>query len=147
MRILALEAEKAGKAPFSAFLLRIVGVFQFIGASWLAYALTASLRDSLGSFGMLFGIVFATTLGLSASLTSFVIARIVDDIHAIRWNTDGFGVEYDKDDLRSLTVAVNKLTTNIQAIKDHSHDPDEADAHKETEEYNPDNDPFDDFEE
>lgn len=150
MKILANEIGKAGKAPFTAQLLQFVGISQFIGASWLAITLSGTLRNQIGPVGVVIGVFLAVDLGISASLISFVLARIVTDLNAIRWNTDGYTVEREKDDLRLLSRAIEKLSDNIDRIVHDSPDAEQIEEPEQSEtpkdEYDPDNDPYDNFE-
>lgn len=144
MKIMAREYEKAAAKPYHSYLLRILGFFQFIGATWVIFLFSAVFEKYLGPNGVIICYIVAFIVGTFASLSTFVLAQIVDYLHAIRWNTDSFNVEHEKGDFRALAVAVNTLTENIQAIVGNAR---EGNAPEAPEAYDPNHDPFDDFEE
>ena len=140
MKITPIEKKKAQKPPALTIVLEVIGTIQFLSASFVTFSVTALLGTRLGAMGTIIGIFAGVGLGLSASVLPFVLARIIESLNAIQWNTSGSNIEHEKGDFRALAVAVNTLTENIQAIVGNARNADApADA------YDPDHDPFDDF--
>ena len=148
MKIMAREVGKAEKAPVSASLLQLTGVSHLFFVAWIVWNSTALWRDQLGVIGIILSILVALDLAVSASLMSFVLARVVMDLHAIRWNTDGYTVERDKEDMRLLSRAIDRLSDNIDRIVngDHVEATDETEPEDPQEDYNPDDFPYDEYE-
>ena len=112
MRLLAKEYKNARKAPMSANVLQLIGVAQFFGASWFVFGVAGNLRPYIHPAFYVVSLIVGVSLGLSASVMSFAIARIIMDLHSIRWNTDGYmGVR--EDDERKLLFG---MANNIYAI-------------------------------
>lgn len=153
MKIMAREFEKAEKAPFSASVLQLIGVSQFLSASWMIFALTGALRQQLGSGGVALGVFLAVDLGLGASIISFAAARLLTDLHAIRWNTDGYTVQHEKDDLRLLGKAMDRLSYNIERALSQPAAPSQpvprpvsrpaSHPSADSDDFDPDHDPYD----
>ena len=112
MRLLAKEYKNARKAPMSANVLQLIGVAQFFWASWFVFGVAGNLRPYIHPAFYVVSLIVGVSLGLSASVISFAIARIIMDLHSIRWNTDGYmGVR--EDDERKLLFG---MANNIYAI-------------------------------
>lgn len=116
MRIMAREYKEARKAPLPSIVLEIIGVFQFIGASWFVLALTFNLRAYLRPELYLLCLIVGVCLGLSASVTSFAFARIVADLYATRWHTDSYEVERDDDERRMMDGMARNLAAIARAV-------------------------------
>jgi hypothetical protein len=96
----------------SANVLQLIGVAQFFGASWFVFGVAGNLRQYIHPAFYVVSLIVGVSLGLSASVISFAIARIIMDLHSIRWNTDGYmGVR--EDDERKLLFG---MANNIYAI-------------------------------
>ena len=140
MKISALEYEKAASRPYYAWVLRAIGVAQFIGATWLILAFTAVFVEKLGANGLVVCWVVAFIVGTIASVNTFVLAEILTYLHAIRWNTDSYVAEAEKAEIKALYRVVDCLADNIEQIL---HDG----QHSERDEKQPeDKDPFDIYE-
>ena len=85
MKILALENGRADNAPALCTILRIIGGFNGVG--WIFYTAVALLDLNRTGIDPVF---IRAEIGVSVTLSWFVVARIVADLHAIRWNTDGY---------------------------------------------------------
>ena len=67
---------------------------------------------------VIISLIIAIIAGISVSFTSFVLARILKDLHAIRINTDGFGVEHEREDYSPILRAMELMNENIERIQD-----------------------------
>lgn len=112
MKISSVEKAKAQKQPTQAVILEAVGTLQFISASLLTFVMTGLLHTQLGVLGTVIGLFVGVGLGLSASILCFALARIVTDLNAVRWNSDGYAVQ----DSAQLIQSLNRLNANIERI-------------------------------
>lgn len=112
MKISPIEKAKAQKQPTQAVILEAVGTLQFISASLLTFVMTGLLHTQLGVLGTVIGLFVGVGLGLSASILCFALARIVTDLNAVRWNSDGYAVQ----DSAQLIQSLNRLNANIERI-------------------------------
>ena len=112
MKILAQETGRAENTPALAVILRIIGGFNGIG--WTIY--TALSFMDIRQAGI--EPVFATAeIGISVTLAWFIVARIISDLHAIRWNTDGYVVKHEASDYKQLASAIADLSSKIDAME------------------------------
>ena len=112
MKISSVEKARAQKQPTQAVILEAVGTLQFISASLLTFVLTGLLHTQLGVLGTVIGLFVGVGLGLSASILCFALARIVTDLNAVRWNSDGYAVQ----DSVQLIQSLNRLNANIERL-------------------------------
>ena len=116
MRITAHEQKRALKQPVASVMLVIIGVFQFVGASFYVLSLTTALAPYLQPGVLVLGLIVGISLGLSASVTSFAFARIVADLYATRWHTDSYEVERDDDERRMMDGMARNLAAIARAV-------------------------------
>lgn len=116
MRITAHEQKRALKQPVASVMLVIIGVFQFVGASFYVLILTTALAPYLQPGVLVLGLIVGISLGLSASVTSFAFARVVADLYATRWNTDGYELQRDDDDRRMMEGMARNLAAIARAV-------------------------------
>lgn len=112
MKISSVEKAKAQKQPTQAIILEAVGTLQFISASLLTFVMTGLLHTQLGLLGTVIGLFVGVGLGLSASILCFALARIVTDLNAVRWNSDGYAVQ----DSAQLVQSLNRLNANLERL-------------------------------
>lgn len=112
MKISPIEKARAQKQPTQAVILEAVGTLQFISASLLTFVMTGLLHTQLGVLGTVIGLFVGVGLGLSASILCFALARIVTDLNAVRWNSDGYAVQ----DSVQLVQSLNRLNANIERL-------------------------------
>lgn len=116
MRIMAREQKRALKQPVASVMLVIIGVFQFVGASFYVLILTTALAPYLQPGVLVLGLIVGISLGLSASVTSFAFARVVADLYATRWNTDGYELQRDDDERRMMDGMARNLAAIARAV-------------------------------
>lgn len=112
MKISPVEKARAQKQPTQAVILEAVGTLQFISASLLTFVMTGLLHTQLGVLGTVIGLFVGVGLGLSASILCFALARIVTDLNAVRWNSDGYAVQ----DSAQLVQSLNRLNANLERL-------------------------------
>lgn len=112
MKISPIEKARAQKQPTQAVILEAIGTLQFISASLLTFIMTGLLHTQLGVLGTVIGLFVGVGLGLSASILCFALARIVTDLNAVRWNSDGYAVQ----DSAKLVQSLNRLNANIERL-------------------------------
>lgn len=112
MNLFSIESDRARRQPASAFLLEIIGALQFITVSMLAILLSAAFHVQLGPVGTVLGMIGGIGMGLTASVTTFALARIVSDLSAVRWNSEGYAVQ-DSDE---LVRAIDRLNANMERL-------------------------------
>lgn len=155
MKIRSTKIGYGLKAPFTAQVFQLIGGLQFVGASWFAFAGTALLKEYIGPNGVVFGLIIAVSLGISASVSSFAIARVIQDIYAIRWHTSEYKAEHseeEREEMRLLRQSLDRLSRNLEAMNgtaapDESVEAPEPAPLPEPEAAPEDHDPFDDFDE
>lgn len=101
MRIIAREYEQAEKKTSTGVLLKVIGTLQFFAATGAVFLFYPAFVRELGGLGMTVCVVVALVAGTSASVLSFALAEMLDYLHAIRWNTDGYSVHREKGDRRT----------------------------------------------
>lgn len=116
MRIMAREQKRALKQPVASVMLVIIGVFQFVGSSFYVLILTTALAPYLQPGVLVLGLIVGISLGLSASVTSFAFARVVADLYATRWNTDGYELQRDDDERRMMDGMARNLAAIARAV-------------------------------
>jgi hypothetical protein len=112
VKISSVEKAKAQKQPAQAVILEIIGTLQFISASLLTFVMTGLLHAQLGVLGTVIGLFVGVGLGLSASILCFALARIVTDLNAVRWNSDGYAVQ----DSAQLVQSLDRLNANLERL-------------------------------
>jgi hypothetical protein len=113
---MAREQKRALKQPVASVMLVIIGVFQFVGASFYVLILTTALAPYLQPGVLVLGLIVGISLGLSASVTSFAFARVVADLYATRWHTDSYEVERDDDERRMMDGMARNLAAIARAV-------------------------------
>lgn len=119
MKIKSTKIGNGLKAPFTAQVFQLIGILQFVGASWFVFSGTALLSQYIGPDGVVIGLVIAVCLGVCASLFSFAIARVIQDIYAIRWHTMEYSAERtsgEVEEMRLLRQSLDRLSHNIEAM-------------------------------
>ena len=98
MKIMSREYESANKTPSTAILLKIIGTLDFIGVFLYFMGSRPVFVRLYGDIGGVICIALGLLVATSAAALAFVLAEMLTYLHAIRWNTDSYSVERERDD-------------------------------------------------
>ena len=93
------------KKAFGTSMIRFFGILEFFGVLTIVSIYSKDLGIGL-------------IAGLIIGINPFILAGIIDDIHAIRVNTNGYETEPDKEDFRPLLRAIKQMNENLEIIQD-----------------------------